>query len=44
MNKLLHYAGPEAIKEYTATLSSLVTKTKLQDVCHAQVQGIVSGC
>ena len=29
MNKLLHYAGPEAIKEYTATLSSLVTKTKM---------------
>ena len=38
MNKLLHYAGPEAIKEYTATLSSLVTKKqRLQDVCHAQV-------
>ena len=29
MNKLLHYAGPEAIKEYTATFSSLVTKTNI---------------
>ena len=44
MNKLLHYAGPEAIKEYTATLSSLVAKTKIARRLSCTSSRIVSGC